>query len=708
LSDIEVRAARQRRKAGVTLAAGLIVLLAIAVIGVFLVLRFVESQRQQDLLAWQTRLSIVADSRKADIEGWITRQLDDISSLANNASLQLYMAQLLMGGTQDGGDSGNSGADNSGETPFEADYLTNLLTVSAERDGFAAPKPTEVNANVALPAVAGLALVDKDAKVLVSTPGMPPIEGALRDFVQNLKPGTRGVLDLFIDSTGEPAMAFAAPVYGVQADTTSQPLGLVVGVKQVAKELFPLLRQPGETLKTARAVLVRKVDEGTIEYISPLEDGTPPLGLRLNKNTPELDASMAVAVASGFAIRRNHAGTEVLAATRGAFRDVPWALIYEVNRKEALADSDARASRLLTMLLLAVGLVAAALLAAWWMLSSRRAAETAERHRATAERLESQRRLLRLVTDSQPTEIAIFDTDNKYRFANKAAASRAGLAPEDLVGKPLENVIGPAAAEPIEALNKKALQDNQQVEETRKLPTGRVLHAIHVPVPASAGEPPGVLVTHEDLTDAFRERERRERLQDQLVGALVGVVDRRDPFSAEHSTRVGKLAREIATEMGLTPVQIATAQTAGQLMNLGKILIDPALLTKGANLSEDERQQIRRAMLASGDLLQGVEFDGPVSETLRQSLTRWDGSGVPAGLKGEDILPTARVVAVANAFVGMLSARAHRSALSVEEATNAIMRDVGKAYDRRAVAALVNYMDNRGGRAEWEQRTSAV
>jgi PAS domain S-box-containing protein len=702
LSDVEQRAARQGRKAAFTLAIGLIVLVAIAVVGVFLVLRFVDNQRQQDLLAWQTRLSIIADSRKADIEAWVTRQLDDVSSLANNASLQLYMAQLLTGGTQ------GEGGDNTGETPFEADYLSNLLTVAAERDGFAAPKPSEVNANVALPAVAGLALVDKDGKVLVATSGMPPIEGALKDFVLNLKPGTRGVLDVFIDSTGEPAMGFATPVYGVQAETTSQALGLVVGVKQVAKELFPLLRQPGETMRTARAVLVRKLDDDTVEYISPLEDGTPPLGLRLNKTTPELDAALAVTVASGFAIRRDHAGRQVLVATRGAFRDVPWALIYEVERKEALADSDARATRLLTMLLLAVGLVAAALLAAWWLVSSRRAAETAERHRITAERLESQRRLLRLVTDSQPTEIAIFDADNRYRFANKAAADRAGLPPEDLVGKPIENVLGPAAAEPIEALNKKALETDQPVDEVRRLPTGHVLHATHVPVPASAGEPAGVLVTHEDLTEAFRERERRERLQDQLVGALVGVVDRRDPFSAEHSARVGKLAGEIATEMGLSSVQIATAQTAGQLLNLGKILIDPALLTKGADLSEDERQQIRRAMLASGDLLQGVEFDGPVSETLRQSLTRWDGTGVPVGLKGEDILPSARVVTVANAFVGMLSARAHRSALSVDDAINACMRDVGKAFDRRAVAALVNYMDNRGGRAEWEQGVSST
>jgi PAS domain S-box-containing protein len=698
VQDIEERAARRGRRAGIGIAIGFLLLVGIAVAGVLLVLRFVADQRAHDLLAWQTRLSIIADSRKADVQAWLDRQFAEIGGLAENASLQLYMAQLI--------EAGGAEPDATGEQPFEAEYLANLLTVAAERSGFAPPRGPTVEANVAVPPVAGLALVDGQGRPLVATAGMPPIEGRLKDFVTKLAPGTRGVLDLHIDATGQPAMAFAAPVYGVQADrATAKALGLVVGVKQVAAELYPLLRQPGETLRTARATLVRRTDE-SVEYLSPLEDGTPPLSLRLSLATPELDAAFAVKVAGGFAIRRDHNGREVLVATR-TLRDVPWTLMYSVERSEALADSDTRTTRLLVILLLAVAAVAAALLAAWWQGASRRAAESAERHRLTAERLEAQRRLLRLVTDSQPTEIAIFDTEGRFRFANKAVAEKAGLAPEELAGKPLENVVGPAAAEPVLALNRKALEAGHAVEEVRRDGTGgRVLRSSHVPVPASDGEGPGVLVVEEDLTEAFRERERRERLQEQLVRALVGVVDRRDPFAAEHSARVAKLARAIAVEMGLKPLEISAAETAGELLNLGKILVEPTLLTRGTELSEEERHQIRRAMLASADLLQGVEFDGPVVETLRQSLARWDGTGVPPGLAGEDILPSARVVALANAFVGMLSPRAHRAAMTLDGAIDAVMAEAGRAFDRRAVAALVNYLDNRGGRAEWQRTTS--
>lgn len=698
MQDIEARVARRGRRAGIGIAIGFLLLVGIAAAGVLLVLRFVEAQRAYDLLTWQTRLSIIADSRKADVQAWLDRQFAEIGGLAENASLQLYMAQLI--------EAAGAPPDSTGEQPFEAEYLANLLTVSAERAGFAPPKPPPVEANVTVPAVGGLALIDPQGRPLVATVGMPPIEGRLKDFVTGLAPGTRGVLDLYIDALGQPAMAFAMPVYGVQADSaTAKPLGLVVGVKQVAAELYPLLRQPGETLRTARAALVRPTDD-SVEYLSPLEDGTPPLGLRLALSTSELDAAFAVKAAGGFAVKRDYNGREVLMATR-ALRDVPWTLIYSVERSEALAGSDARTTRLLVILLLAVAAIAAALLAAWWQGASRRAAESAERHRLTAERLDAQRRLLRLVTDSQPTEIAIFDRDGRFRFANKAIAEKVGLAPEELVGKPIENVVGPAAAEPMLTLNKKALEAGQVVEEIRRTGAGgRVLHFSHVPVPASDSEGPGVLMVEEDLTEAFRERERRERLQEQLVRALVSVVDRRDPFAAEHSARVAKLARAIAVEMGLKPLEISAAETAGELLNLGKILVEPSLLTRGAELSEEERHQIRRAMLASADLLQGVEFDGPVVETLRQSLARWDGTGVPSGLAGEEILPSARVVALANAFVGMLSPRAHRTAMTLDGAIQAAMAEVGHAFDRRAVAALVNYLDNRGGRAEWQPAAS--
>jgi PAS domain S-box-containing protein len=533
---------------------------------------------------------------------------------------------------------------------------------------------------------------------------MPPLEGRLKAFVDGLQPTGPALLDLYIDPSDAPAMGFATPVFAVQGDTTAASLvGYVLGVKQVARALYPLLRQPGDTTASGAVALVRENGE-VIEFLTPLADGTPPLGLRLNRDTPDLDAAFALAHEVGFGGARDYRGREVLVASR-RLEGAPWTLIYTVDRAEALGASEARAAQLLTIMLLVVGLFAIIVVATWLYGSSRRAAVAAERLRATAETLEAQRRLLQLVTDTQPTDIAIIDAEGRYRFANRPAAKKVGLEPADMVGRPLSGVLGPAAAKPILTQAEQTLARGQATRELRRdrWELGeRIFQVTQVPMSGLEGEGAAVLSVEEDLTDAFREREHRLRLEQQLVQTLLGVVDRRDPFAAEHSSRVARLSRAIATEMGLSAIEINTAETAGLLLNLGKILVEPALLTRNAQLNEDERQQVRRAMLASADLLANVEFEGPVVETIRQSLARWDGNGLPPGLAGEQILPSARVVALANAAVGMLSPRAHRGALGLDAVVAAVQAEADRSFDRRAVAALVHYLDNRGGRRDWQ------
>lgn len=698
--DIDQQAAQERRRAGFGAILGFLLLVGIAVAGVILVLRFVDAERQRDMTSLQVRLGIVADSRKAAVETWLQTQFADLKKLADNPALQIYMTQLVSGNATPGGLDEETGEQ---EPPAEAQYLMNLLLVSADRSGYGLPVPSEVGANLPRTRTAGLALLDPKGTVLVATPGMPPIEGRIASFVSALKPVGAQLLDLYMDATEKPAMGFVQPVYAVQGNTDATSLvGFVFGIKQVAEELYPLLRQPGETNASADVLLVR-VNGAVIEYISPLADGTAPLGLRLNRDTPDLDTAAALEQEAGFTQASNYAGHEVLAASR-AISGAPWTLVYTVDRDEAMAASDERARRLLVILLLVVGLFGIVVLATWFYGSSRRAADAAERLRHTADRLEAQRRLLQLVTDNQPTSIAIIDAEGRYRFANRTAAKKVGLESEDVVGKPVANVVGPAAAKQVLALAEQALARNERESEIRRDPTDlgeRIIQVTHIPMSGLEGEGAAVLAVEEDLTDAFRERERRVRLEQQLVRSLVGIVDRRDPFAAEHSARVARLAHEVATEMGLTPTEILTAETAGQLLNLGKILIEQELLTRTGSLSEDERKQVRRAMLASADLLTGVEFDGPVVDTLRQSLAQWDGKGLPEGLAGEQILPSARVVALANAVVGMLSRRAHRPPLSSDAVIAAVQADAGRAFDRRVVAAFVNFMDNRGGREEW-------
>jgi len=229
----------------------------------------------------------------------------------------------------------------------------------------------------------------------------------------------------------------------------------------------------------------------------------------------------------------------------------------------------------------------------------------------------------------------------------------------------------------------------------------RVVKSDHIPLRSDGTEISGVLMILEDITDLVDERERRARILRELVQTCVAVVDRRDPFSAHHSARVAEVARTIAEAMHLDEAAVATCDIAGALMNLGKVTVPQDVLTKREALSDDELAMIRQSVLTSAELIEGVEFEGPVAETIRQIQERWDGAGQPAALAGEEILPTARIVAVANAFVGMVSARAYRPGMSFDEAAKALMSGTGTAFDNRPISALLHYLDIEGGRKRW-------
>jgi PAS domain S-box-containing protein len=693
----------RRRSDGSTLlkmGATVAIILAITAVAIVLIFRFVDEERDREMLNWQARLGIVADSRAAAVEAWVADSAAVLKNLADNDALRLYLTRIKLGDQQA----------NAPDSP-EVGFLTSLIAVTAERTGFAAPpRGANVPANVPRIGVAGLALLDAELKPLISTTNFPPIESAQQAFLRNLGPGKAGFIDLYAAPSGRPTLGFAEPVYAVQEDPTpDHQIGLLFGLKPVDEQLFPLLKQPGATERTAEAVLVRETG-AVIDYLSPLRDGTPALKRRMASNTPQLAAAFAIKQPSGFGIYRDYAGNDVLMTSR-PIRGTPWTLIYKVDRREALGESESRLQRLLVILLLAVGFMLAALFALWRHGASQRAAAAAQRFQELAERFEHQRNFLRVVTDSQPNTIFIADERNVYRFANAVAAAGAGGDKEALLGKTLGNVLGPDRARPYERLNRQALEEGKQISHIHRYRAAdgeRVLQSQHIPLTPSGDTPGGVLVVEEDVTTAVTERERRAKTLRDLVGTLMTVVDQRDPNAAHHSTRVGRVARAIAEEMGLDGTTADTAEFGGTLMNLGKILVPSEILTRKGELTDAEIRQVRDSIQATADLLQDVPFDGPVVETLRQCQERWDGGGRPKGLAGEAILLPARIVAVANAFVAMVEPRAHRAGLDFDAAAKLLLDAVGTAYDRRVVAALINHLDNRGGRQAWAEFSQAT
>ncbi|MGF1608015.1 MAG: PAS domain-containing protein, partial [Kiloniellales bacterium] len=532
--------------AGWQIALSLGLLLLAAAVGVYLVFSFVAEERARELRAWQVRLGIVADGRAAAVDDWLTRQQDEIRALAGNPTVQLFVTELHLAG----GDP-NQVID----AEAQRQYLQNLLAVTADRTGFIGPLiGPAVAANVDQRALGGLALLDRKGKPLASTPGfrLPTLPADI-----GLRP-EGGVSGPTLDETATPALLFHAPVYALQSSPEiGAEIGYILGLRQVAAELFPLLHQPGALEATLEVMLLRDTDEGLVEYLSPLQDGSAPLSRRFPIDTAHLAGAFALDHPGGFALLRDYRDQEVLVTGR-RLAAMPWALAVKIDRAEALADSDARLSRLLIVLLLAIALAAVVILAAWRHGASRRASRAARLYRETAGALEQQRNLLRLVTDSQPTSIFIVDEGGHYRFANRRAAEAAGIAGSDLLGKSLQAVLGPARAERFLRLNQQALSSGRAARGQARLnggPTEHVLVSDHIPMNAGSvaadDAARSVLVVERDITAEVLERERRERALDHLVQTLVGIVDRRDPHAAEHSKRVGRLAARIAEEMGL-------------------------------------------------------------------------------------------------------------------------------------------------------------
>nr|WP_246152477.1 HD domain-containing phosphohydrolase [Roseospira navarrensis] len=318
---------------------------------------------------------------------------------------------------------------------------------------------------------------------------------------------------------------------------------------------------------------------------------------------------------------------------------------------------------------------------------------------------------VRVVTDGQPTAIAAVDEAGRYTFANAQAAWGSGLDPEALVGRTLGEVMGPHAARRLQDLNARAHRDGAPVHDLAAMERDgeeRIIKSDHIPLAATRDHPNTVLMVLQDVSDLIGERQRREGILRDLVGTLVGLVDRRDPFSSDHSARVADLAVAIAREMGESDEVCRTVDFAGNLMNVGKILVPEEILTRTGPITEEEINTVRASVVQTADLLSGVDFDLPVGETLRQLQERWDGRGYPDGLRGEEILPPARIVMVANAFVGMVSPRAFRGPMTVEAALRELMDGVDVRYDRRPVAALMNYMENRGGAERWRRAPDRV
>lgn len=182
-------------------------------------------------------------------------------------------------------------------------------------------------------------------------------------------------------------------------------------------------------------------------------------------------------------------------------------------------------------------------------------------------------------------------------------------------------------------------------------------------------------VIYNDITERGQAEEQLQHTLDSLrkafsttIQIMVSAVETRDPYTAGHQIRSADLARAIATEMGLPKDKIDAIRMAGSIHDIGKLSIPAEILSKPTKLSEIKFSLIKEHAMQGYEILKDVESPWNLAEIVYQHHERMDGSGYPRGLKGEEILIEARILAVSDVVESMASNRPYRPALGLDAA----------------------------------------
>ncbi len=181
--------------------------------------------------------------------------------------------------------------------------------------------------------------------------------------------------------------------------------------------------------------------------------------------------------------------------------------------------------------------------------------------------------------------------------------------------------------------------------------------------------------------EMHRRREQLEKLSLQVLRTLSTTIETKDEYTRGHSHRVGEYAALIARELGWSQEEIINLKNTADLHDIGKIGVPDTILNKPTKLTEDEYIIIKDHTVIGAEILKNITLIPHAAEVARSHHERYDGTGYPDGLKGEDIPLYARVIAVADSYDAMSSRRIYRSALSRQEICEEIRSNQGKQFD---------------------------
>ena len=193
--------------------------------------------------------------------------------------------------------------------------------------------------------------------------------------------------------------------------------------------------------------------------------------------------------------------------------------------------------------------------------------------------------------------------------------------------------------------------------------------------------------------EVARKTKENEQLFLNVVSSLAGAIDAKDTYTNGHSSRVAEYSREIARRYGYSMKEQSDIYIIGLLHDVGKIGVPDSVINKPGRLNDEEFAYIKRHPVIGSQILKNIKEMPKLSIGARWHHERYDGSGYPDGLKGEEIPEEARIVAVADAYDAMSSKRSYRNIMPQEKIREEIKKGIGTQFDPRFAEIMLKMID---------------
>ncbi len=302
--------------------------------------------------------------------------------------------------------------------------------------------------------------------------------------------------------------------------------------------------------------------------------------------------------------------------------------------------------------------------------------------------------------------IYTLDVNNKTTFINKEALDLLQFKPHELMGKTIHDYIHYKDKNNKEILSSECKIHHSMIngEEYRNeneflvRKDGSLLFVSIVSTPLyMKNEIVGTVAIFRDKTKQNRiEHLEEERLknQEQIIHSMIDMIESRDSYTAGHTKRVSEYSVLIAQEMNYKNEDIELLKKAAWLHDIGKISTPDSVLLKPGQLDDTEYVLIKDHLTAGYEMLKQIDQYSDIANIMREHHEKYDGTGYPQGLKGEEILPLSRIMIVADAFDAMTTNRVYKPRKTIEVALSELEDLSARHFHPEVVSAAIVALKN--------------